>query len=134
MENYLKLSFCIWDFNDISHDDISRELNLVPSITYIKNEHIRPEVERIAKDNGWIYEISSTEENCNDFNAQLNLLLDILEPRIAQIKKYSSNYYCEFSCAIFLFSKEESTPWVHFDKRYNEFVKNTNVEFDFDIY
>lgn len=134
MENYLKLRFCIWDFNDISHENISQKLNLIPTKIYIKNELIYPDVDRKSKENGWIYEISTTTDNCNNFEEQLNLLLDVLEPRIIQIKEFSNMYYCEFSCAIFLFSEEESTPWIHFDKRYNEFIKNTDVEFDFDIY
>lgn len=134
MENYIELSFCIWGFEDISHDIISKELNLNPSAIHVKGKPISPSYGKIAKENGWIYRVYNINDKSNDFNKQLNLLLDILEPRLALLKKYSSLYCCEFSCGIFLFSKEESTPWIHFDKRYNKFIRETDVEFDFDIY
>lgn len=130
MHNYVDLRFCIWGFEDINHEDITKELSLSPFKIYVKNQEIN--VVNKVKENGWIYKKINNEEN--DFTKQLNDLLDLLEEKKDILKKYSNSYLCEFSCAIFLLDNEESTPWIHFDKRYNEFVKDTKIEFDFDIY
>lgn len=62
-------------------------------------------------------------------------LLDIIESNIDRFKILCDRYYCEFSCALFVYAgNDESTPWVHLNSRYNELVKTLNVEFDVDLY
>jgi hypothetical protein len=132
IENDLNLRFCIWDYEDITHDKITVELGLQPFKIYIKGEKVNPKVKRLAKQNGWIY--GTPYFNKDSFQEQMNKILDALEPKIPILKEYSKKYYCEFSCAIFLNNREESTPWIHFDKRYNAFIREVDAEFDFDIY
>ncbi len=65
-------------------------------------------------------------------------MLDFLEPKIDVLAPLSKKYECEFSLAIFIMNRNESTPWIHLDKRYNEFIKKfikkVDVEFDIDLY
>lgn len=132
IKNDLSLRFCIWDFDDKSETEISEALDLIPYKTYIKGKRINLNSPKISKRNGWIY--GEPYGNGDDFEKQLNKLLDILEPKIYILKEYSRIYTCEFSCALFLNNKEEDIPWIHFDKRYNAFIREVDAEFDFDIY
>ena len=62
-------------------------------------------------------------------------MLDVIETKIEAFKFLCEKCYCEFSCALFMYTDtEESTPWVHLDSRYNGIVKELNIEFDVDIY
>ena len=134
IENDLNLRFCIWEYEDITAETITQELGLIPYKVYIKGTKINPNFvnSRLAKVNGWIY--GTPYENKDSFEDQMNKILNVLEPKINILKKYSEKYSCEFSCAIFLNNREESVPWVHLDKRYNAFIREVNAEFDFDIY
>lgn len=132
LSNDLNLSFCIWDYEDITSEAISKKLDIQPYKIYIKGQRINPKFERLAKRNGWVY--GTPYENKEDFKTQLDKILDILEPKIPILKEYAKKYNCEFSCAIFLNNREESTPWIHFSKRYNAFIREVDAEFDFDIY
>jgi len=132
LKNDLNLRFCIWEYDDISHEDITNTLKLTPLKTYIKGKKINPRFERIAKQNGWVY--GTPYYNEMDFMTQLDEILDVLEPRISILRTYAQKYKCEFSCAVFLNNREESTPWIHFGKRYNAFIKEIDVEFDIEIF
>ncbi|WP_447951111.1 DUF4279 domain-containing protein [Chryseobacterium koreense] len=132
IDNDLNVNFCIWEYEDITHEEITKELSLIPHKVYIKGEKVHPKVERLAKQNGWIY--GAPYFNKDDFETQMNKILDALEPKIPILREYAKRYYCEFSCAIFLNNRDESTPWIHFDKRYNAFIREVDAEFDFDIY
>lgn len=132
IKNEVNLSICIWEFEDVKHDQISKSLQLEPYKIYTKGKRINPKLPKIAKYNGWIYRAASA--NKGSFEEQMNDILDVLEPKIEILKSYSKKYLCEFSCAIFLHNNEESTPWIHLDKRYHEFAKKVDIEFDFDIY
>ena len=69
------------------------------------------------------------------FEDQMSTLLDMIEQRIDVFKMLSTKYYFEFACAIFTYKdNEESTPWVHLDKRYNKIAGELNIEFDVDLY
>jgi Domain of unknown function (DUF4279) len=69
------------------------------------------------------------------FEDQMNSLLDIFEPRVEILKPLCSKYDCEFSCGLFVYRDNgESTPSVHLNGRYNNFIKELNVEFDVDLY
>ena len=131
IKNDLNLCFCIWEYEDITHEEISSKLNLSPRKVYVKGEKITPST-RIAQNNGWVY--GPPYFNENDFETQMREILDVLEPNIPVLKEFSKKYRCEFSCAIFLNNKKESTPWIHLDKRFNNFIREVDAEFDFDIY
>lgn len=133
MKNEIVLSFCIWDFNDISHDEITKVIGVKPSKIYVKGQKRNPDLPGLAKGNGWILE--SFFNKYAPFDDQMNYLLDILEPKILELKPICEKYYCEFSCGLFIyFDNGESIPSVHLNTRYNSIAHKLNLEFDLDIY
>lgn len=134
MLNEVVLEFCIWDYDDISCDQITEMLGITPSRVYIKGQPMNRNFSaRLAKKNGW--RMGSTLEKYASFEEQLNNLLDILESKIQILKPICEKYYCEFSCAIFIrYNNDESTPWVHLNERYNKLIRELNIEFDIDLY
>ncbi len=135
--NQVILSFCIWNFEDISHSDISEMLGLLPEKTYVKGEkrnpnNLDPNSPKI-KNHGWL--LGSGLDEHAPFEDQMNNLLNKLEPRVSVLKSLCSKYYCEFSCGMFVYRDNgESTPSVHLNDRYNNFIRELNVEFDVDLY
>ena len=136
MKNEVILRFCIWDFNDITHDEISQTLKINPFKIYIKGQKRNPrhsESMALVKKNGWI--MDSTLDKHSSFEDQMNAILDIIEPKIELFRPICEKYFCEFSCAIIVrYDNNESTPSVHLDARYNRLIKELNIEFDIDLY
>ncbi|CVK16164.1 protein of unknown function (DUF4279) [Apibacter mensalis] len=132
--NNMYFDFCIWNYEDITHEDITRMLEITPSIVYVKGQRIRPNIPRLSKQNGWI--LKNPLDNKSLFEDQLNAMLDLLEPKIEILQMLSKKYGCEyeFSLALFIYNRKESTPWVHLTPRYNEFIRQIEVEFDLDLY
>ncbi|UIR55057.1 DUF4279 domain-containing protein [Sphingobacterium sp. SRCM116780] len=132
MKHDLSLRFCIWQYEDVTHEEITSTLGLLPYKVYVKGEHVYPQYERLAKDSGWIY--GTPYNNPDDFVTQMDKILDALEPKIPILREYAEKYHCEFSCAIFINNKEESAPRIYLDKRYNAFIREVNAIFDVEIY
>jgi hypothetical protein len=136
-KNSLVLCFAIWDFEDISHATISEKLDLVPEKILVKGEkrnprNLNPDSPQI-KNNGWL--LGSGLDEYSSFEDQMNNLLNMLEPKIDVLEELCQKYACEFSCALFVYKENgESTPSVHLDGRYNNFIKQLNIEFDLDLY
>ncbi|RFS18995.1 DUF4279 domain-containing protein [Chitinophaga silvatica] len=133
MKNEIVLRFGIWRFNDITHDEISRILGVTPSFVLIRGEPRNPKIPMPAKENGWLLE--ATSDTTTSFEEQMNILLKFFEEKKDVLKPLCEKYYSEISCAVFTyFGNEESTPWLHLDTRYNNLVKELNIEFDVDLY
>lgn len=135
MQNEVVVSFGIFDFNDISHNDISQLLEIQPDKVYIKGEKRNPKnpTSPLIKKNSWI--MRSGLDKYSSFEDQLTSLLDIIENKLADFKTLCDRYYCEISCALFVYvDNDESTPWVHLNTRYNKLLKELNIEFDLDLY
>lgn len=131
--NKVDLRFGIWRFDDVSHDYITQLIGISPTKFFIKGERKNPKSSALFKTNGWI--IAPGLDEYASFEEQLNAILDILEPRRDELKILCDKYYCEFSCAVFMYhDNEESTPSVHLTERYNQFIRTLNVEFDLDLY
>lgn len=132
-KNEISLSFCIWGFDDITHDQLTKLLDCIPSEVYVKGKRKNPKFSGLAKENGWI--IDSQYDKYTSFDIQMNALLDILEPKKKILETICKQYYCEFSCALTVYADNgESTPWVHLNSRYNNLVRDLNIEFDLDLY
>lgn len=58
----------------------------------------------------------------------------MIEPRMDILKPICEKYECEFSCAMFIYAGNESTPSMRLDLRYNQIIKTLNIEFDLDLY
>ena len=111
-KNEIILRFCIWDFDDVTPDDITLLLGIAPSKVYIKGEKKNPNFSGLAKKNGWI--MDSLHDKYCSFEEQMTSLLDVIESRIELFKPLCEKYYCEFSCALYIYiDNEESTPPVH---------------------
>lgn len=133
MNHEVILRFCLWDFDDISSEDITKTLGIKPEIIYKKGQQKNPNSISLAKNNGWI--MGSSLDKYTSFEEQMNALLDIIEAKIDKFKPLCNKYYSEFSCAIFIrFENGDSYPSVHLDKRYNKIIKELNIEFDLDLY
>jgi hypothetical protein len=132
-KNEVILRLGIWDFEDVSHDEITSLIGISPVMVHIKGERINPKFGQIAKKNGWI--MGSGHDKYTTFDVQMNSLLDIIESKPELFKSFSHKYYCEFSCAFFVYvDNGESTPWIHLNSRYNALIKDINIEFDLDLY
>lgn len=130
--NELNLRFGIWDYDDITHDNISKTLGLAPLKVYVKGERMSPKFSRISKRNGWIY--GTPYENTDNFETQLDRILDILESRIPILKEYSKKYNCCFSLGYFWSAPGFRPPLVYLNKRYHDFIRSVDAEFDLDLY
>jgi hypothetical protein len=136
MKNEVVLRFCIWDYNDITHQEITKNLGIEPYKIYVKGQKKNPnnlEGSALVKENGWL--MDSTLDHFASFEEQMHAMLDIIESKIDLFRPLCEKYYCEFSCAIFIrYENGESTPSVHLDARYNRLIKELNIEFDVDLY
>jgi hypothetical protein len=134
MRNEVVLDFCIWDFNDVTHDYITEQLGIMPIKLHLKGSPINPKFsQRVAKKNRWI--MSCGLDKYASFESQMEAMLNLIEPKIDLFRPFCDKYYCEFSCAIFIrYDNEESTPSVHLDARYNRLIKELKIEFDVDLY
>lgn len=132
MKNEIDLSLCIWGYEDITHQALTELTGLTPYEIYIKGQKKNPKFSALAKENGWILKPSLDKDA--SFEQQMDALLDILEPKIDLFKPLCEKYYCEFSCALYIYiDTEESTPWVHLNERYNNLIRELKIEFDIDI-
>ncbi len=131
-KNQIFLSFCVFGFDDVSHQDISNLLGIQPSKFHVKGLRMNPKVDRLAKKNGWFLDAFKSDNE--DFETQMNSILDVIEKQLENFESICKRYYCEFSCAIFINNAEESVPWVHLGSRFNRINAKLGIEFDFDIY
>lgn len=125
----------MFDFNDVSHDEITQLLDIQPSKVHIKGQRRNPKNpdSPLIKRNGWL--MDAPTERYSSFEEQMESFLEIIESKIDAFRLLCEKYYCEFSCALFIyFDNEESTPWVHLNSRYNKVIKELNIEFDIDLY
>ena len=135
MKNKIVLDLGIWDFDDITHNEITEMLGIQPIKVYVKGEKRNPKNPNspLIKKNGW--RMSSPLDEYASFDDQMNAILDIIESKFDVFKVICAKYLCEFSCAIFVYhGNEDSTPSVHLDSRYNKLNKELNIEFDVDLY
>ena len=133
MKNKIALSLGIWDFNDITHDEITALLATIPSRIYIKGERKNPKFSILSKKNGWLMDIAS--DKYAPFEQQMDMLFNFIEEKIDIFRILCRKYTCEISCGLFIyFDNGESVPGLHLGSKYNKLVKELNIDFDVDIY
>ncbi len=134
MANEIYLDFCIWNFDDITHQEITQILGITPSKIYVKGKPTNPKLpQNISKVNGW--RMGSGLNKQFSFEEQMEEMLRIIEEKIELFKPICEKYHTEFSCAIYSYqNSEESFPSVHLNSRYNSLIKKLNIEFDLDVY
>jgi len=132
-KNHVTVRFCIWGFEDISHDEISKDLGVTPIKQYYKGQRNNSNYSGLAKENGWLYEPKTLPDET--FDEQMSSLLNFIENNEETLIAFSNKYFCEISCAVFIYCDiEESTPSIHLDAKYNQVVKKLNLDFDVDLY
>jgi len=133
MNNEIILRLGIWDFNDISHKEISNSLSVEPTKEYFKGQKRSKNVSAISKKNGWLFQPTLNLQL--SFEEQLDKLLSIIVSKKDVLEVYCRKYYCEISCAVYIYyDNEESIPSVHFNKDQLQVLKELKIEFDLDIY
>lgn len=134
-KNEIYVSFRIWEFEDVTHEYITQLVQIEPTSIVVKGDKKNPKNpdSPLKKYNGWL--LKSKLAPYGTFEDQMNSLLNVMEPRIPALKSLCEKYSCEFSCALYLyFDNGESTPSVHLDSRYNNLIKDLNIDFDIDLY
>ena len=134
-KNEIHLGFSIYGFNDITHEEITKLLGIQPSHQRIKGQIKNPKNPNspLIEVNKWT--MDSGLDRYSDFDSQLSKLLNVIESKIDLFKPICQKYQCEFSCGLFVYyNNGESTPWVHLDSRYNNVIRELNIEFDVDLY
>ncbi len=129
-KNKVVLRFCVWGYNDITHEELTEMTGVVPYKTYTKGTK-HDHANNIIKENGWIFESGMDDSS---FEIQMNAIINVIEEKITIFSAICEKYYCEFSCAVYLRNQNESTPAIHLDARYNNLIKKLNIEFDLDLY
>jgi len=123
--NYLYFSFSGEYFDT---DIITEQLNIKPtSVTLKKNP--------APKSTSWKYRIDAGK----DLNIELYLkkLIDILEPKIAEINNLKKGFKLETHLQFVLdidINPDSSTPFFGLNKRTIDFLNKTETEVDFDLY
>ena len=134
-QNEIYVSFRIWEFENVTHEYITQLVDIQPTSIVVKGDKKNPKNQDspLKKYNGWF--LDSNLAPYGTFDEQMNSLLNVIEPKIAEFKDLCEKYSCEFSCALYLyFDNGESTPSVHLDSRYNKLIKDLNIDFDVDLY
>lgn len=132
MKNEIVLRFCIWDFEDQTPDQITNLLQISPSKVFIKGERKNPKFAPIAEANSWF--LNASAGKYAPFEDQMRWLVGIMEAKTEIFRSLSEKYYCEFSCAFYIYiGNGESTPSVHLEPYAIEFLNRLKVEFDIDI-
>ena len=65
----------------------------------------------------------------------MNYLSELLAAKKDIFKPLCDEYYCEFSCALFVYAGNgKSTPQVHLSQQHNRLLKELDIAFDPDLY
>lgn len=133
MDNEVIVTFCIWGFEDMSHEEISKAIGLSPTKIHIQGQKKNPRYSALAKENGWLFRPS--DDSSLSFEDQFRMLLGILEDKTSILEVVCKKYYCEISCGVFIyFDNEESTPSIHIDSEQHKILSDLNIAFDVDLY
>lgn len=128
-ENQVK--YAIYDF-ECSPDELTMQLGLEPTETYIKGEtrlvgKIKHKV--INKENAWV--LKSTLSVNSSVEEHILHLLKIIEPYEERFLKIANKYYTEFSCGIHFY---EVNPGIQFDEKIIKKIARLNARIDLDMY
>ncbi|MCR8558569.1 DUF4279 domain-containing protein [Mucilaginibacter sp. BJC16-A38] len=133
--NKVDLRLIICDFEDIDHNTITKTLGIDPVYVRIKGEKRNPKKAESPLWENNLWSMNSGLDEYASLEDQMNEMLNIIDGKINEFKPLCLKYYCEFACAVYTYKgNDESTPWIHLDKRYNKIALELNAEFDVDLY
>lgn len=134
MENKVVLYFKIETEDDIDMEFLNKKLAIKLEYKIYKKGEIKNPSNKKSNAKWTINSLVLKSETNLDFIEQLNFFLDELNPKKEEIIKLSNNYLIYFSCAIYLHSQSEPSPYINLTKKYSDFIKDTNIEFEIYIY
>jgi hypothetical protein len=123
--NYLYFSFDA-DFFDV--DDVTNELQLVPTSVMIKKEPV-------PKSTSWMYRIDAGADI--DLEIHLDKLIDIFESKVDKINRLKEKLKLKTRLQFVIYIDiypDASTPYFGLNKRTIDFLSQTGTEVDFDLY
>ena len=123
--NYIYFAFDAEIFNV---DEISKGLNIKPTSVMIKKDPV-------PKSTSWIYKVEAGDEI--DLKTSLEQLIDLLEPKITEIKKLKDNLNLDTRLQFVIdvdIDPNSSTPYFPLNKKVINFLYRTGTEVDFDLY
>lgn len=133
MPHKLFISFGIYDFEDISHDEISKIMELQPSKIFIKGERRHPNFLIKANENSWI--IHSNNYGYGSFEEQMNSLISLIESKKHELKEFKEKYYLEISCALRIAKNvNEYIPSIYMTREMLEILGALSISVDYDVY
>lgn len=134
MENKVELYFKIETEDDIDIELLNKKLDINVDFKIYKKGEIKNPSNKKSDAKWTINKLVLKSKSSLDFVEQLNFFLDKLNPKKDEIMKYNDNCLIYFSCAIYLHSLNNPSPYINLTKRYTDFIKDTNIEFEIYIY
>lgn len=130
------VSFGLWEFTDVTPEEITILLGLHPLRVFRKGLPDEKNPRMICRENGWIF--ASPEPDMYDFfsfEKQLKALFQVLEEKKELLKPLCDKWSAEISCGIYLDVTHGTTkvPAIHIEKEYNALATYLNIEWDIDI-
>lgn len=139
-KNEIWLDFVIQDIKDTPVEKITTFLGVEPTFVQLKGEVRNAKVAQLNPSRTpqlWPvtrWWLSASADKSVSFEEQMAMLLDIIEPRVDLFKEVCNKYDCELVLALYIYvDNDESTPWVHLDKRHLRILNELELELDVDI-
>lgn len=130
----VNISYCIWEYEDITAEEISDLIGISPSKVFIKGMPMGSGAKILARNNAWIFESPAVIENqMATFDEQIAQLFKVLEGKKNILRELGEKYSCEISCGIYLDRKGRETPPTYFEERHVELMAFIKTALNFDI-
>jgi hypothetical protein len=131
--NHIEIKF--FDF-EVSHDEITRHLDLKPTHFWIKGDTylVGPANGRTEKNRNRNYWGHEVETESNDWIGDLadKFLNEIIVPRTTAIKELTEKCHGEFSVVQYMY--DGCNPGLYFSKRQIKILNDCGLELNIDIY
>ncbi|MDP4193255.1 MAG: DUF4279 domain-containing protein [Bacteroidota bacterium] len=130
MANEIKTYFTLYG-NDFDPEDISKELNLSPDVTWSKGDR-RGKSILFYDDFGW--SINTKREEILEIEPQINEILEIIEPETETIIQLMEKYglKAELSCSVFQ-DHEDERPVLYINKDLMKKISRLNCDLVIDL-
>ena len=133
--NHVEAYLDIFDFEDLTHEQISEMLGLQPSRIHVKGQRHNPNFGRLAPRNRWMLQMYTKEGPWLNIEEQLDELLALVTLRRVAFQQLAAHCKFAIKCAVKVYVQHnESTPAVFLEHRHVELLTFLQATFDVDIY
>ncbi len=131
----VELSYNIWEYEDITAEELTELIGLTPSTVFRIGLPIRPNVPRLSRHNAWMYKSPVLAGNPDAlFEEQLAALFEVLENKKHILQPLGRKYACEISCGIYIDCVNDvSTPATYLEKWHIELMAFIGAALNFDM-